>query len=217
MFQPAIGPERVLWIILIALVACYLLGSFVNRRLGQGIGRWLQVGLGKLGGRPAWQIKHSAGASARVTISGAAAPFRDVEITYALLTRELPPLWGYEVLTGRSDTLAIRAVLNGQPAGEIEVLPLNGPLRRKLDQAAAGAQWSWQAGPAGLGLATRGMPDSRLVAAVLRFLQGYGPHVQRLSLRARRPHLVVFLRIDRLRGAPAAGLFQALRDLGKMA
>ncbi len=247
MTLPASGSERVFWAILIVLVLCYMLGSWLNRRRGEHIGRWLQAGLAKLGGRPAWKILRSISSAAQVNIGDAAPPFRQVQVTYALLTRELPPLWAVEWGRGRRDTLAVRADLRAEPAGEIEVVPKEGHLRRQIDRLAAGRPWEWRAGPATLGIATRGPVAAATLDGIDRFIAAYGPQVQRISLQPHaagtrlvkaadgrvalnlpagprdltrssiRPHLLVFLNLGQIEAAPAARLFDDLRNLARSA
>jgi hypothetical protein len=233
----ASGPERILWMILIVVVVCYMLGAWLNRQRGKQLGYWLQAGSGRLGGRLTWKISRGTASGAQANISDAAAPFRQLQINYALLTREFPPLWAYEYLTGRRDLLAVRANLRSEPPGELEVLPRPGRLSKALDASAGETPWHWQDGPAGLGIAVRGPVSARELASVRRFLDRYGAQVQRISLRpasrgasgsplrlngagpqsteAARPHLMLFLGLSGLERAPAVQLFEAIRDVAR--
>ncbi len=179
----ASGSERILWIILIVVVVCYMAGSWLNRQRAKQIGNWIQAGLGRLGGRPKWKVTRSISSSAQVNVTDASAPFRQVQINYFLLTREFPPLWAYEHFTGRRDRLAFNAILRSEPDCELEVLPRPGRLSQALDSSAGERPWQWQDGPAGLGIATRGPVGDRQLAAVRKFLDRYGAQVERLSLR----------------------------------
>jgi hypothetical protein len=210
---PASGNIRILWIVLIVLVVSYLAGAWLNRQRSKAIGQWLQAGLGTLGGKPAWRVTRSISTGAEVTLADAAQPFRQVRASYYMMTREIAPLWGIELLRGKRDLLAIRADLRAAPGSEFEVLPLHGPLRKELDQAAADHPWQWQEMPAGLGLATQSPLDARLTRSLKKFLDHNGAYVERLSLRQRQPNLVLFVRLAGLEQSPSADLLRAVRNL----
>ncbi len=205
--------EKIMWGVVVLLVIGYLAGTWLNRQRSKALGQWLQEGLKALGGKPTWKWIGTMSSGAQATVSGAAKPFSQAEITYFLLTRELLPLWGVELLRGKRDMLVIRADLRGTPAHEIEVVPLRGALRRTLDKQAGDQPWEWQEGPAGLGLATRGSGHERIIAATRAFLDRYGQHVQRMSLRQRKPHLILFARLAGLEQAPAGDFLRAVGDV----
>ena len=205
--------ERALWIVVILLVVGYVAGAWLNRRRSKLLGSWLQAGLGALGGVPTWRWIRSMTAGAEVTVAGATRPFDRVQMAYFLMTREFPPLWGLELLRGKRDTLSIRADLRALPGRTFEVVPLHGRLRQTLDRNAGDQPWLWQEMPAGLGLATRGPADPKLARSVQAFLQRYGAAVERLSLRGRQPHLMLFLRLAGLETRPAAELIRAVKEL----
>lgn len=211
---PVLGPSaRVWWILLIVLVAGYLLGTWLNRRRSKALGLWLQAGLGALGGQTRWKWIGTMTSGAQVTITGADKPLRQGEILYLLLTRELLPLWGVELLRGKRDLLVLRAELRAQPAQEFEVVPLRGSLRAALDRNPGAEPWQWQEMPAGLGLATHGDPDPRAAGALRAFLETYGPAVQRFSLRSRSPHVILFARLNGLERTPSKAFLTGVRDV----
>ncbi len=211
---PTLSPvARILWILLVVLVAGYLLGRWLNRRRSKAIGEWLQSGVRVLGTQTSWKFPGGVTSGAEVTIINAGAPFRQVEISYHLLTREIPFLWGVELLQGKRDTLAVRADLRAKPRQEFEVVPLRGPLRQTLDQHAGEHPWRWAEMSSGLGMATRAQAGDRIEAGVRAFLDRFGGSVQRLSLRERNPNLVLFVRVPGVQGAPAKEFLQAVRRL----
>jgi hypothetical protein len=150
---------------------------------------------------------------AEVKITNASAPFRQVELSYHLLTRELPILWGIELIRGKRDTLVVRADLREKPQQEYEVVPLRGALRRILDQHAATRPWRWTEMATGLGMATRNQAGSRAEATVRAFLERFGGSVERLSLRERSPNLILFVRLPGVQGVPAREFLQSVRRL----
>jgi hypothetical protein len=207
--------ERVLWAVLLLLVGGYLVGAWLNRKRSQRLGMWLQRGMEGLGRRPTWRWIRSITSGAQLTIGEPAQPFEQLEITYVLLTREVPLLWAIERLRGKSDLLRVRASLHREPAEPIEVLPLNSRYRRMLDEHADDEAWQWETAGPDLGVATHSRTETRGLRAVQVFVSEYGAYVERLSWRRRRPHLVLFLRLTGLEKTPAAQVFMALRELGR--
>jgi hypothetical protein len=211
---PILSPAaRPWWILLAVLAGGYLLGAWLNRRRSKSLGVWLQAGLDVMGGQTFWKWIGTMSAGAQVKIVGARKPFRQAEIIYVLLTRELPPLWGIELLRGKRDTLVLRADLVANPARELEVVPFRGRLRTTLDQNAGTIPWQWQEMPAGLGLATRGDMGGQSALVIRKFLERYGPFIQRMSLRQRSPQLILFTRMAGLERTPAKVFLAAVRDV----
>jgi hypothetical protein len=213
--SPADPTERVLWILLIALVGTFLAGTWLNRQRSKALGEWLQKGIGMLGGRVAWRWIKSVNSGAEATIAETRSPFRQLVISYFLLTREFPPLWGFELLRGKRDLLSVRAELRKLPEREFDVVPLQGKLRKALDAGADDAPLQWLEAPAGLGLATAAQPDRATVQRVTAFLNTYGSYVERLSVRRRSPNVVAFLRLNGLENRPSTDLLRALGELVK--
>ncbi len=210
---PATGTERLLWIILIALVVGYLAGVGLNRQRGKAIGTWIQAGLGKLGGRVAWRWIHSINSGAEVTVAETRPPYRQIQINYFLLTREFTPLWIVELLQRKRDLVSLRGDLRITPAQDITIVPLHGRLRRELDKAAGVVPWHWTELPHGLGLATRAAPDKATVRRVEALLAEYGAAVERLTLRRHSPHLVAFFKLAGIEKRPMTELWAALGKL----
>lgn len=204
--------ERVLWLILILLVVGYMVGTWLNRRRSKRIGAWVQTGLGKLGGRVAWRFIRGVTSGAEANIGDARPPYRQLTIGYFLLTREVSPLWAIERLRNKSDLLTLRADLRRMPGVPWEIVPLQGPLRRKLDQVAE-TPLNWQPLAAGLGLATGNPADPALVRRATAFTERYGTAIERLSLRQRTPHLVAFIKLQAIESRPLTEFWAALDDL----
>jgi hypothetical protein len=212
-WMPATGAERLLWFVLIILVAGYMVGQLLNRQRSKRIGSWLQTGLGALGGRVAWKWLRAMSAGAEITVQETRPPYRNLVIGYYLLTREFAPLWLVEWLLGKRDLLSLRADLRTQPGREFDILPLKGKLRKELDAAAEQHTYQWQELANGLGLATQGQPDQQLLQRAQRFLETYGPYVERISLRRRAPHVISFMRLSGLENTKSDALWRALGEL----
>ena len=205
----------ILWAILILLVLGYLAGTWLNRRRSNAIGHWIEEGIRPLGGKATWIWLRSVSAGGQVTITNAQQPFSQIEISFVFLTRELPPLWAVELIRGKQDMLVVRANLRDQPVQAFEVLPREGELRKTLDAHSLGQPWNWQDGPSDLGIATRGDQNKRWMAGLRGFLEQFGPHLQRVSLRERQPNLIIFLQLTGQEAQPPREFFQALRKLAR--
>jgi hypothetical protein len=212
-WMPATGPERVLWIAIIGLVVSFLAGQWLNRQRSKRLGTWLQTGIGALGGRVAWRWIKSMTSGAEVTVQEARAPYRNLSVSYYLLTREFPPLWLWERIRGKRDLLALKADLRLIPGREFEILPANGKLRKEFDQATANAPYQWVDLTHGLAIGSRGPVENQAVNRASAILKDYGPYVERISLRRRAPHVMAFFRLTGLERTKSEALWRALGDL----
>jgi hypothetical protein len=211
--MPATGPERVLWIAIILLVLGYLGGQWLNRQRSKRLGNWLQAGIGSLGGRVAWRWIKSVTSGAEVTVQEARAPYRNLSISYYLLTREFAPLWLWERIRGKRDLLALKADLRLIPSREFEILPARGKLRRELDEATRDVPYQWTELTDGLSLGGRPAVDAVSLERATEFMKSYGPYVERISLRRRAPHVMAFFRMTGLERTKSDELWRALGEL----
>jgi hypothetical protein len=210
---PTGGPvTNVLWVILIILVLGFLGGSWLNRRRSKAIGMWLKGGLKPVGGQSTWKWIRGMNSAAQVTVEGAARPFRRMEISYFLMTREFAPLWGYEWLRGKRDLLAARIELREAPAHEVEIVPRGGKLQKTLDANAGSQPFAWIEGAAGLGIGSRGAGAQPAADRLKPFVERYGPYIQRLSLRPRQPNIMLFMNLNGPEKTSAEEFVRALRD-----
>jgi hypothetical protein len=204
------SPEYIVTGLGLFLAVWYLIALIYNRRLGLRLYRWLQSDLDVLGDPKSVQAGWlgSSGSGARIAILRAHPPFRRLELTYLLESRELAPLWLFDILRGKRDQLILRATLRQQQAGEVEVLPSGDRELSSLQQETA-QPWTLTDGPHKLVIARRG-PAQQQLEWVTPFLERYGPNLKRLSWRPQDPHLLIVLRLSRLPEA-AATFFQDTR------
>ena len=215
---PATPIEKLWWVALLLLLGGYLAGTWLNRKRSKALGFWLQSGLGVLGSKIQWKWIGTMSSGAQVTVRDARKPFRQLEITYLLLTRELAPLWGIELLRGKRDLLILRGDLRFKPAAEFEVVPAHGKLRDTLDAYAADQPWQWAEMSDGLALATPASATgaaetparSEVTPRIEAFLQRYGAYIRRLSLRERSPNLILFARLTGMERSPAKEFLEAV-------
>jgi hypothetical protein len=204
--------ERAIWVIVILLGLGYVVGLWLNRRRSRYLGQWLSGSLSRLSGKPTWKWVGSMSSGGQATITDAGKPFQKVQFTYLLLTRELWPLWAAEWLRGKRDLLIIQAELRFSPPHELELVPIQGKLRDKLDQFPPAEPWQWHKAAHGMGIATHSEGSDWMVRRAERFLEEFGPAVQRLSLRRRQPNLILFILLDGVDKQPSAKLLHAVRE-----
>ncbi len=205
--------ERIAWAFLIFVLGAFLLGTWFNRRRGKSLGYWIDAGLKGLGGLTTWTFIKSVSSGAVGTAVNTRAPFRAVEAGYYLLTREIPPLYGIELLRGKRDLFSIKADLSKPPAAEYDVVPLGGALAKELDKNAGDQLYTWVPLSEGLGLATRDPKAQQIAARVRPFTEKYGKSLQRLSVRGRSPNVLLFLHLQGLEDHPSSEVFNALRRM----
>jgi hypothetical protein len=186
--------QRILIVLAFLMILWYVIGTWYNRRQGIRALNWLREGLELLGSQLQAAWIGSAASGARIVINKANPPFRQLETIFLLESRELPPLWLVNLLRGKRDELIIKAHLRSPRRGEIEVLPAGSRLERTLRRESQPA-WQWQQGPHGLHIAYRGSQGKTLSAAVIPFLQNYGPSLRRFSWRRDKPHLLLHARL----------------------
>lgn len=203
-------PEYVVTALGLILAVWYFIAAPYNRRFGLRTYHWLQGGLDALGDPKNMQASWigSSGSGARILLQAGHAPFQHLELIYLLESRELAPLWLIDRLRGKRDQLILRGSLRHKPAGELEVLPQNDSLVKKLRRETA-APWTFSDGPHRLVIAQRGSAG-RQVESVRPFLERYGSNLRRLSWGPQEPHLVMVLRLNGLLDGEAAHLFEAI-------
>ncbi len=188
----------------------YVGGTWYNRRRGIRTLTWLRDGLRSLGGQLDMAWIGSAASGARVGISKAQPPFRQLNGVFLLESRELLPLWLLNRLRGKRDELIIKAQLRATRRGEIEVVPAGSRMERSLRQDSQSA-WNWQEGPHGLRIAYRGSQGKALSTVAVPFLQDYGLYLHRFSWRRDRPHLLLHARLTGLTERSSIDFFNDLR------
>jgi hypothetical protein len=205
-------PEYIVTGLGIFLAGWYLIAAIYNRRFGLRTYRWLQRGLDVLGDPKSVQASWigSSGSGARIGIQRARTPFRRLELAYLLESRELAPLWLFDILRGKRDQLILRGTLRHKQIGELEVLPA-GDRRLKTIRREITKPWTLADGPHNLVIAQRG-PAKQQAEGIAPFLEKYGANLKRLSWGPQDPHILIVLRLTGLQVDEAAPLFQVIRQ-----
>lgn len=197
---------------LVILLALWYLGaSIFNRRRGLAIFQWLRADLERLGGEISASWIGSSASGARIQVHKTDPPFRDLEVVYLMASRELLPLFLVDLLRGKRDQVIIKARLRSIIHSEIEIVPAQSGLARKM-RAEKQQPWDIQDGPHNLLIGTRGRKPDAPLESLDPLLKKYGPHIRQVSLSSKAPHLIVILSLAGLykKGDSAAGLFDDL-------
>ncbi|HBG75126.1 MAG: hypothetical protein A2X25_05115 [Chloroflexi bacterium GWB2_49_20] len=187
------------WLIIglcIILAAWYVIGAIINFRRAEIVSRWLQDGLdelGELGGEGWLTALHTAG---RLVIRDGRPPFQTVELLFALESRENLPVWVFRHLMGRRDELYLRIELRSVPKMEIEVVRRN----RQKDSDEL------------YDITCSGKKSEALVGRLNGFLAKYPSAILKLSLKPKKPHLLIRINLDDLRSGESRKLYSALRS-----
>ncbi len=196
--------QQVVIVVSVALVVWYVAFSFVNRKRGIALYHWLRAGAETLGALSEVGWIGSAANGGRMVVGKAAPPFSRVELVFLLQSREILPLWAFNLARGKRDELILKAVLRGAPRRQVEALPAGEPLPDGYAEAG-------QVG--GLRVAVRGSGEEAVIGKALRvFLERYGAHIRLFSLQRARPHLIIRLGLETgLDSAPSAEFFRDLQ------
>ncbi len=207
-----ITPEQLLVTIGLVLAAWYLLALIYNRRRGHAAYRWLAGGLDVLGQSHESKWLGSAASGAQLIVTRAVQPFRRVEVVYLLESRELLPLWLFDLLRNKRDQLIFKALLRVKRQAEIEIAPAAsrtaGRVRKRVDE-------SWTTGEQGqFFVARRGREADLVLAALDSFLAVYGDQVRSISWSKGRPDVIAILALGPLLSTAddATELFTSLKE-----
>lgn len=204
--------QRILLVLALVMLLWYVIGTWYNRRRGIRTLNWLREGLDSLGGQVQASWIGSAASGARLVIDNAAPPFRQLEMTFLLESRELLLLWLVNWLRGRRDQLIIKAHVHLPQKGEMEVVPRGSRLERSICQEHR-PSWQWEEGPYSLRIAYRGGQSDVLKASVTPFLHNYGPYLHRFSWRKEKPHLLLHARLAGLVDCSPTDFFDDLAQV----
>ena len=187
-------------------------GHLYNRRRGQHLFRWLEAGLGVLGGKVESGWIGSPAAGARINIVQAESPFRRLELTLLLESREILPLWLLDRLRGRKDRLIIRATLRSPRRGQIEIGSAGRRAARRQQEP-----WDWREVPHRLAAACQGAGARQRVIALEPWLQTYGVHLRRFYWRQQDPHILLEIDLAGLLATPSEVFLDSLQAALKKA
>lgn len=207
------SPQYLLVIGALILVGWFAFGVMYNVRRGEGLIKWMQNGLPRIGPRTTFRWLGTS--VAQLGFAHAKRPFRQLDILLVLAPRDVFWMMLLALLQGRRDTVIFRGALSTPPYIDLELAdPKTWTGREALRQVSA-RNWDRQS--------YRGMelmaPHGYLELAVST-LDRLAGHMQRLSLRYVRlslrkgvPNLELHVPFPDRRLVEASDYFEALCQL----
>jgi hypothetical protein len=175
----------------VLLVVWYIVGWQMNRRRGERLLKWVIQGLRAMSNKIT--VSRLGASGFQVNVGKGQAPFKRIEATILLQPREILLLWIFNLLRGQADALVLKGTLRASPRGEVKVIKkrrrLAGRVLKELDEGT----WTCQETANGLVIACRGEKGQHQVDAISHLVEGLSPHLLRLSLSKKDPHLLVSL------------------------
>ncbi len=173
------------------LVAGYLWGSMVNRRVRRMAAGWARRGLS---GLPEGATIRTLGAAGILIRQPHPRPgLEDLQMTVLLEPREVLPLWLWHRLTGRRDLVVLRITLTAAAAADLEIVARAHPFGRAALRALSEAD-GWRVVHRNetftIG-ARRTKNAATLGQSVLRVLAPAIPGLAQLSMRRGNPTVQV--------------------------
>jgi len=199
------------WIAIIlsaVLGVWFVIGSMINRRRGVDTYKWLKQGLETLGKVTEGRWIGSSGSGARLIVGEAKKPFKRIEVVFLLDSREIMPLWLFNLVRGKQDEMILKANLRSRPTQEIEAVRQRGWNFPRTGAASNDLGMS----PAGFRLNRRGPSSEGELARVRAFLEQYQESVRSLSLQKKEPHLILRINLPGLRSETADIFFKELQN-----
>lgn len=195
------------------LIAWYVVAGYLNRKRGIRIYRWLRDGLEKIGPISDMQWIGSSGSGGKIILGKADLPFERVEAIFLLETRELLPLWIFDLIRKKRDELILKASLRSTPPQEIEVARKGDNQFSKLLVIDNNPPFILISAPEGMQIATRGKQNPNSLKTLREYLTEEGEAIKRLSVRKSVPQLVLRISLTRLINTPAVDFFSSLQKL----
>lgn len=187
----------------------YLVGSIINRRRGVDTYRWLRDGLQRFGKISEAKWIGSSASGARMVIDKPQAPFRRIETIFLMNSREIMPLWLFNLLRGKSDELVLKANLRKTPAYQMEIAH-QGKLNMEKIKEQAGAASLQRDQISGFEIVSWGKTQAETEQIPETLLAGYSRELISLSYRRSSPHLIVRIRLPNPKTAPKETFLEPL-------
>ncbi|MEW6717103.1 MAG: hypothetical protein AB1345_06345 [Chloroflexota bacterium] len=202
------------WIVIglcIFLLAWYVVAAYLNRKRGILIYRWIRDGLEKIGKLSEVSWIGSSGSGAQIAVKRATAPFQKIEVVFLLESRELLPLWLFNLLRNKRDEMILKAWLRNSPPLELEVARKRDRSFAKLLAHDPKRPFQLVSGLEQFQIAYRGKANPESLEKLEAFMAREGATVQRISLGRKAPHLAVRVFISPLMSSPSEEFFSSLQ------
>lgn len=189
----------------------YLIGSIFNRRRGVDTYRWLRDGLQNYGKISEAKWIGSSASGARMVIEKPDAPFRRIEAIFLMNSREILPLWLFNILRGKSDEMVLKANLRKTPTYQMEIAR-QGLIKMEKIKEQTGLATPQREEIAGFEIFSWGKIHSDASHLPESLLARYGQELITLSLRRSSPHLITKIKLPNPKTAPKENFFEPLVD-----
>jgi hypothetical protein len=206
------------WVVIVLcalLLIGYIRGFYYNRARAASVLAWLQEGLGTLGSVSLGERLPGMATGGRLEVKRAGSPLRRIEAAYLLAPRENLFFWIFHLLLRKQDELILWVTYQSGPLLILEVARRGDRQFAGRLQAADKKPLNASDGPHGLLVATERKKGVGLSGELQAFLERYGAHLNRLSLRENKPHLFMRMDLRLMKSVPAVEFFATLRGFSK--
>ncbi len=194
------------------LIAGYIGGYYVNRRMAEQVVIWLHTGLKRWGQLTAGGRLGGMATGGRLYVKNANASFQNIEVVFWLAPRENVLFWLYDLLRGRQDVLILKISLRVPPKKET-LVEAGRPRDRDFKEALDRANMPTVESTAGGLVFVQGSKGSAAGERARLFLEQYGGLVARLSVGRKSPHVTIQMRLKPLLTQSTEDFFSALNEL----
>lgn len=191
------------------LLMWYGIGYWFNLRRGRQIFHQLEEGLDVFGGEREAGWIGSAASGARINITQADLPFRQLELTLLLANRENPFLWVIDHLRGIKDRIIIKATLRSPCPGEISIVHH----KKEISSQNPSQTWTWKEGPRGLFIANRGKKTKQQAKSIEPWLEEFGLYLNQFFWLKRDPHIQININMSALQETSSRAFFTKLKAI----
>lgn len=187
----------------------YVIGSIFNRRRGIDTYRWLRDSLQKYGKISEAKWIGSSASGARMAIDKPGAPFRRVEAIFLLNSREILPLWLFNLVRAKSDEMILKADLRKMPNFQMEVAR-RGKINLEKIKEKTGSTVLQREEIADFEIVSWGKSNSDAGQMPEALLNQYSQTLLTLSIRRVSPNLIVRIKLPSPKDAPQETFFDPL-------
>jgi len=194
------------------VVGWFAVGTHFNVRKGEAALRWLQEGLPLVGEKTT--LRWLGSSAVELKIESAKPPFRDAVVLVLLEPRDVPLIWWFSRLRGRTDLFIFRSALRSTPRREFEALDVAAWSARRAYGHVKERDWPAVNAPAPLqAFAPQASTDASPVIAAAALA---GCPLVRLSVRRSEPDLEFQWRLDDVRKHSSREVFAAIRRVAEV-
>jgi hypothetical protein len=188
-----------------------LIGSWINNQRGAQALRWLKQGMAVFGevGRAQFSVPDSKGIRFKLD-APSQAPFKNVAGSLVLERRENLPLWGFEWLRGKRDTLLLTADLRHSPPGDLRAFHASNLSQVEAAREGKSANLTFLCQEGEMHLYARGEAAPELVQRVTQIIRSHPGLFLELTLQRKSPQILMHGRLSKFLASSPEPLFQSI-------